>query len=120
MLSKLALASALAIPLGLFALSAGAKADDWNPSGYNPKMTIPLYMSGTPRHAPAAAAAAPKRPMHRAVLSCEAASRIVRKDGFDHIVARNCGGKTYVFRAQRHGHPVTVDVNPRSGRAWTS
>lgn len=121
MLSKLALAGALAIPLGLFVLSAGARADSWNPSSsYNPKVTIPLYPTGAARHAPAAAAPTRMHPMHRALLSCEAAGRIVRRDGYDHIVARNCGGKTYVFRAQRHGRPVTVDVDPRNGHAWTA
>lgn len=114
MFSKLILASAVLLPLGLCGLSASAMAEDmWNPnSSYNPKYDMKLTPSGPAHHAQAPAMHQPK------MLSCAAAGRIVRDDGYHHVQARECGGKTYVFRAERHGHPVLVDVNPHNGHAW--
>lgn len=115
MFSKLALAGALAIPLGLFALSATARAEDmWNPnSSYNSKYDVPLRPT-----APTHPAQAPVT--HHATLSCEAAAKIVRKDGFNHVRARECGGRVDEFHAERHGHPLLVDVNPHNGHAWVT
>lgn len=112
MFSKLLLASAVLIPLGVASLSASAMAEDmWNPnSSYNPKYDIKIYPKAPARHVQA--------PMHHAMLSCQAAGRIVRQDGFHNVQARECGGRVDMFRAERHGHPVLVDVNPRNGHVW--
>lgn len=113
MFSKLILTTAVLLPLGLSGLSASARAEDmWNPnSSYNPPYDIQLNKRA-PAHTPA-------RVMpHAKTLSCAAAGRIVRDDGFHHVQARDCSGRTYVFRAERHGHPVLVGVNPHNGHAW--
>lgn len=112
MCSKFLLSSAVLIPLALIGLSASASAEDmWNPnSSYNPKYDIKIYPKAPAHHA--------MTPSHATKVSCAAAERIVRADGFHHVQARACGGKIDVFRAERHGRPVLVDVNPRNGHAW--
>jgi hypothetical protein len=112
MFSKLLLASAVLMPLGVASLSASATAEDmWNPnSSYNPKYDIKIYPKAPVNHAMA--------PARATKLSCAAAERIVRDDGFHRVQARDCGGRTYVFRAERHGRQVVVDVNSRNGHAW--
>jgi hypothetical protein len=51
-------------------------------------------------------------------LSCGEARRIVRNRGYYNIVARNCSGGTYVFRAVRNNRVAIVYVNARSGAVW--
>jgi hypothetical protein len=51
-------------------------------------------------------------------LSCGEAGRIVRRHGYYNIVARDCGGGTYVFRAMRNDRVAIVYVNARSGAVW--
>jgi hypothetical protein len=51
-------------------------------------------------------------------LSCGEARRIVRNRGYYNIVARNCNGGTYVFRAVRNNRVAIVYVNARSGAVW--
>jgi hypothetical protein len=46
-------------------------------------------------------------------LSCGKARRIVARNGYHDIVARNCGGGTYVFRAIRNNRMAIVYVNSR-------
>ena len=109
MFTKLALASAMAIPLGLFSLSGAAMAEsDWNPnSSYNPPYDIPIYKS-----APLQLRTAPAR---HAAMTCAAARKIVSEDGFHHVTARECGGGQYVFHATRNGRAMVLYVNPRNG-----
>ncbi len=112
MCSKFLLSTVILVPLALIGVSASASAEDmWNPnSSYNPKYDIKIYPKAPVHHA--------MTPAHTSKLSCAAAERIVRDDGFHHVQARDCGGKTYVFKAERHGRPVLVDVNARNGRSW--
>jgi hypothetical protein len=51
-------------------------------------------------------------------LSCGEARRIVRGRGYRNIVARNCSGRTYVFRAVRNNRVTIVYVNARTGAVW--
>lgn len=112
MFTKLALASAVAIPLGLLGLSGAAMAEsDWNPnSSYNPPYDIPIYKQTLP-HTRAAVI------LHSA-MSCAAARKIVREDGYRHVATRECAAGNYVFRATRHGREMVLHVNPRNGQVW--
>ena len=58
------------------------------------------------------------RPMHRARISCGEARQIVRENGFRKVATRECEGRTYTFSAMRHGHPILVFVNSRTGAVW--
>ena len=58
----------------------------------------------------------PGRHMNR--LSCNEARRIVRNRGYNNIVARNCSGGTYVFRAVRNHRVAIIYVNARTGAVW--
>jgi hypothetical protein len=51
-------------------------------------------------------------------LSCRQAGRIVGNNGYRNIVARNCNGQTYVFRATRNNRIFVVYVNSRTGAVW--
>lgn len=51
-------------------------------------------------------------------LSCRQAGRIVSNKGYRNVVARNCNGQTYVFRATRNNRAFVVYVNPRNGAVW--
>src|SRR5215216_6033173 len=117
MFTKLALASAVAIPLGFVSLSGAALAeDDWNPnSSYNPSYDIPIYKSAA-IHAKSAAIHARAPVIHHAGMSCAAARNIVREDGFHNVMARECGAGEYVFHATRNGRAMVLYVNPRNGR----
>jgi|SRR5690242_19235754 hypothetical protein len=110
MFTKLALASALAIPLGLFSLSGTAGAvTAWTPNGdYNPKYDIPM----SPEHAQ------PQMAIRHAAMSCAAARRIVRDDGYHNIRAETCGARIDKFDATRNGHRVVLHVDPRNGHVW--
>ena len=55
---------------------------------------------------------------YRPRLSCGEARRIVRNRGYRDIVARNCSGGTYVFRAVRNHRVAIVYVNARTGAVW--
>jgi len=109
MFTKLALASAVAIPLGFVGLSGSAFAEsDWNPnSSYNPPYDIPIYKSA-PMHVRA-------QITHHAGMSCAAARSVVRDDGFHNVTARQCSGGQYVFHAMRNGRAMVLYVNPRTG-----
>jgi hypothetical protein len=49
-------------------------------------------------------------------VSCTAARKIVRAEGYRRVVASICGNNIYAFHALRNGHGVTVRVNPRNGQ----
>jgi hypothetical protein len=49
-------------------------------------------------------------------LSCNAAGKIVRAEGYRRVVPSNCGSKIYAFHALRNGHTVIVRVNAHSGQ----
>ena len=55
---------------------------------------------------------------NRGRLSCNEARRIVRRDGFQNVVTRECDGRIYTFTAIRHGHQILVFVNSRTGAVW--
>ncbi len=58
----------------------------------------------------------PGRHLNR--LSCGEARRIVGNRGYHNVVARNCSGGTYVFRAVRNHRIAIVYVNARTGAVW--
>lgn len=109
MLTKLALAGALAIPLGVFSLSGSAMAEDaWNPhDSYNP-----FHAGSTPKPVPLRSRTEQLRP---AAMSCAAARKIVREDGYHNVKTDSCGARTFVFDATRRGHSVVLYVDPRNG-----
>jgi hypothetical protein len=51
-------------------------------------------------------------------LSYGEARLIVHNRGYRAIVARNCSGGTYVFRAVRNNRLAIVYVNARTGAVW--
>lgn len=48
-------------------------------------------------------------------MSCGRARNLVRDRGYRNIVARNCNGQTYVFRAVRNNRVFVVYVDARTG-----
>jgi len=57
-------------------------------------------------------------PYHRRKLSCWQARELVRDRGFRRVRTIECFGRIYTFRAMRLGHPVTINVNARTGAMW--
>ena len=57
-------------------------------------------------------------PGHRNRISCNEAGRLVRRNGFQNVMVRECDGRTYTFFAMRHNHRVLVFVDARSGAVW--
>lgn len=51
-------------------------------------------------------------------LSCNEARQEVRQRGFRNILALECDGRTYTFRATRNGNRQVVYVNSRTGAVW--
>ena len=51
-------------------------------------------------------------------MSCGEARGLVRDRGYRNIVARNCNGQTYVFRAVRNNRIFVIYVNARTGAVW--
>jgi hypothetical protein len=49
-------------------------------------------------------------------LSCGEARRLVRRQGFRHIEARDCSGSRYRFTGWRRGTPFSIRISARSGR----
>lgn len=93
MFNKLALAAAVAIPLGILSLSGSAMA------GYSPTSHTPLA----------------RAPLRTEAVSCADARRIIRENGYHNVVTRACDARTYVFRATRGSHLVVLHVNSRNG-----
>lgn len=104
MFSKLALAAAVALPLGMLGLSGTAFAD------YNTHYYIPV------KPIPSAQKPAATPVVHHAGMSCSAAERMIRHDGYSHVKARDCVGKNYTFHAMRNGHAVVLHVNSENGQ----
>ena len=109
MFNKLVLAAALAAPLGVFGLSSSALAvTEWQPNGdYNPRYDIPLRQERS-THMGAIAA--------RPAMSCTAARRTVREDGYHNVKTASCSTGRYVFDATRHGRSMVLHVDPRTGQ----
>lgn len=106
MFSKLAYAAAVALPLGMLGLSGTAFAD------YNTHYYIPV------KPIPSAQKPATTPVMHHTAMSCAAAERKIRADGYSHVKARDCDDKTYTFHATRNGHAVVLRVNSHNGHIW--
>lgn len=51
-------------------------------------------------------------------MSCGQARGLVRDRGYRNIVARNCNGQTYTFRAVRNNRAFVVYVNAHTGAVW--
>lgn len=52
-------------------------------------------------------------------MSCGQARRLVDRNGYNNVDARDCSGRTYSFRAtNRKGKRVTVYVNAYTGDMW--
>lgn len=106
MFSKLVLAAAVALPLGMLGLSGTAFAN-YNTHYYIPVKPIPSAQK------PAAAPV-----VHHTAMSCAAAERKIRADGYSHVKARDCNDKTYTFHATRHGRGVVLRFNSQNGHMW--
>lgn len=58
-------------------------------------------------------------PYYNAKLTCRQAARIVDRNGYDNVDAKDCSGRTYSFRATtRKGKRVNVYVNAYNGNIW--
>lgn len=57
-----------------------------------------------------------RKPYSYRRLSCVAARNMVRNRGYRNVVARDCTGTVYSFRAVRAGHRVIVNVSAQTGR----
>ena len=51
-------------------------------------------------------------------LTCNQARRMVDRNGYSKVEARDCQGRTYSFRASRNGKRHTVYVNAFTGDMW--
>jgi hypothetical protein len=51
-------------------------------------------------------------------LTCNQARRMVDRNGYSKVDARDCSGRTYSFRASRNGKRHTVYVNAFTGDMW--
>lgn len=98
MFNKLVLAAAVAVPLGVLGLSGSAMAG-YSPTSHTPIARAPLQASQA----------------YDASMSCAAARRMVRADGYRDVVTRECDARNYVFDATRHGRAVVLHVNSRNG-----
>jgi hypothetical protein len=47
-------------------------------------------------------------------VSCNQAARQLRKAGYRYVVAIECSGRNYEFRARKGGHSVTLSYNVRT------
>lgn len=102
MLYKAALASAVALPFGLLALPGPVAAAVHTEGDYHPQYYIQLVPSAT-------------APVRRAAMSCAAARRMIRADGYHDVVVRDCRTPNYRFSAMRHGRPVVLWFDSRTG-----
>ena len=58
-------------------------------------------------------------PYYGRKLTCSQARRLVDRNGYHDVDARDCSGRTYSFRADnRKGKRVTVYVNAYTGEIW--
>ena len=57
-----------------------------------------------------------ERPVRPRRVSCGLARDIVADHGFRRVVARDCSGRVYSFRARKNGWAYIVSVNARNGR----
>ena len=95
----------LGVPYYDYQVGPGYMYND-NYGWYNPGYDTPGYGMGYGFH------------RNHGMLSCNEARRIVRRNGFQNVVARECDGRTYTFTAMRHGHQILVFVNSRTGAVW--
>ena len=56
------------------------------------------------------------RSFSRYRLSCSAAKRVLARNGFNRVVARDCSGRVYAFQARRNGHSFIVRVRAANAR----
>ncbi len=108
MFSKLLHACAVAMPLAALAFAGTAMAD----------YTTQYYIPVQPIHKQAAHPAVIHHAamMRRGAMSCGTARAMIRSNGYRNVVTRTCRGPAFMFSATRHGRPVFLRVNPRSGR----
>lgn len=99
MFNRYLIAAAVALPLGIAGMSGGAFA-------YATKYYIPVKPVQSTHS------------VHRAAMSCAAAGRMIRAEGYKNVKARDCDDRNYVFHAVRHGRSVVLHVNPRNGHVW--
>jgi hypothetical protein len=93
MFRRIILATTVAIPFGL----SGAA---WADPDYNPPF---VFQYGRAHSV-------------TSHLSCDAAMKLVRAEGYRHVAQASCGANTYAFHALRNGRGVIVHVNPRNGK----
>jgi hypothetical protein len=51
-------------------------------------------------------------------VSCGAAARELRNDGFRRVVALECDGRTYTFQARKAGRILKISYSARTGDYW--
>jgi hypothetical protein len=58
-----------------------------------------------------------RRPRYESYrISCDDGSQAVRDVGFRKVRPIDCSGRSYTYKARRHGNPFVVKVSSRSGR----
>lgn len=57
-----------------------------------------------------------RRPYGGYRISCNSARRMLQRNGYHDVAARDCGGSVYNFIARRNGHTYKVAVSSRTGQ----
>jgi hypothetical protein len=93
----------------------------FGPGYYEPAYPVydaPRYYDDEPRYEH-------RRPRHEySGISCDEGSQSVRDVGFRKVRPIDCSGRSFTYKARRHGNPFVVKVSRRSGnvisvqKAW--
>jgi hypothetical protein len=58
-----------------------------------------------------------RRPRYESYrISCDDGRQAVRDSGFRKVRPIDCSGRSYTYKARRHGNPFVVKVSSRNGR----
>jgi hypothetical protein len=85
----------------------------FGPGYYEPAYPVyeePRYYDDEPRYEH-------RRPRYESYrISCDDGSQAVRDIGFRKVRPIDCSGRSYTYKARRHGNPFVVKVSSRNGR----
>lgn len=85
----------------------------FGPGYYEPAYPVyeePRYYDDEPRYER-------RRPRYESYrISCNDGTQAVRDIGFRKVRAIDCSGRSYTYKARRHGNPFVVEVSSRNGR----
>lgn len=85
----------------------------FGPGYYEPAYPVyeePRYYDDEPRYER-------RRPRYESYrISCDDGSQAVRNIGFRKVRPIDCSGRSYTYKARRHGNPFVVKVSSRNGR----